>query len=71
MKPIKLADVRRLKVERGLPLLKTLEEARAVIGNQPRTCIRNMAVELSLHTHSNTAEDWRRLEAALMVLAKR
>ena len=71
MKSMKLADVRRLKVERSLPLLKTLEEARAVVGNQPRTCIRNMAVSLSLHTHSNTAEDWRRLEAALMVLAKR
>ena len=71
MKSMKLADVRRLKVERSLPLLKTLEEARAAVGNQPRTCIRNMAVALSLHTHSNTAEDWRRLEAALMVLAKR
>jgi hypothetical protein len=71
MKPMKLAHVRHLKVERSLPLLKTLEEARAVVGNQPRTCIHNMAVALSLHTHRNTAEDWRRLEAALMVLAKR
>ena len=71
MKPMKLTDVRRLKVERSLPLLKTLEEARAVVGNQPRTCIRNMATALSLHPHSNTSEEWRRLEAALMVLAKR
>ena len=71
MKPMTLADVRRLKVERNLPLLKTLEEASTVVGNQPRTCIRNMVVALSLHTHSNTTEDWRRLEAALIVLAKR
>jgi hypothetical protein len=63
MKPMKLADVRK---HTGRPPM-TYAEASRIVGNQPPTCIANMAVALSLHTGNNTVEDWRRLEATLIV----
>ena len=64
MKPMKLADVRK---HTGRPPM-TYDEANKIAGNQPRTCLRNMAQALSLHTWNNAADDWLRLEAALVVL---
>ena len=63
MRPMKLADVRK---HTGRHL--SYEEANKIAGNQPRTCLRNMAQALSLHTWKNTADNWLRLEAALVVL---
>lgn len=48
----------------------THEQARGLVGNQPRTCLVNMAVALSLMTWCNTAADWERLEAACTVLGR-
>jgi hypothetical protein len=62
MRAMKLADVRK---RTGGAM--TLEEANKLVGNQPTTCIANMTVALSLHTWNNTADDWRWLEAALVV----
>jgi hypothetical protein len=64
---MKLADVRK---HTGL-LPMTYEEASRIVGNQPATCVDNMVVALSLHSWSNTAEDWRRLEAAIIVRNRR
>lgn len=47
----------------------TIDEAKKIIGNQPRWAVRNMAKALSLHPWLNTAAEARRLEAARVVLA--
>jgi len=62
MKPMKLADVlkhtgRRLTYEQAVKL-----------ANPGDRFLRNMAVALSLHSWDNTAQDWLRLEAALVIL---
>lgn len=49
----------------------TRDEARRIVGNQPEQCIKNMAMALSLHSWSNTREDWRRLHAACVVLGRK
>jgi hypothetical protein len=67
MKSMPLADVRK---HTGRPPM-TYEEAFRLGGNQPATCIANMALGLSLHTWSNTVEDWRQLEAAIIVRNRR
>jgi hypothetical protein len=41
----------------------TRKEARAILGNQPKWALRNMALALSFMTYRNTEEDWRRCEA--------
>jgi hypothetical protein len=46
----------------------TKREAKAVVGKQRRTDLVNMAKALSLVTWQNTPEDWRRLEAAVVLL---
>jgi hypothetical protein len=63
MKALSLARVREI---RGARLMAS--EAQAIIGNQPRYAVRNMSLALSMMTVLNTAEDWRRLEAALIWL---
>jgi hypothetical protein len=65
MKPMKLADVRK---HTGRQL--TYEEA-VKLANPGDPFLRNMAVALSLHTWSNTPQDWQRLEAALVILRHR
>jgi hypothetical protein len=65
MKPMKLAEVRkhtgcRLAVE---------EAAQYVSPGQSATITRNQACALSLHSWSNSATDWLRLEACLVLLA--
>ena len=62
MKPLKLADVRQ---HTGRQL--TYEQA-AKLTNPGDPYLRNMAVALSLHSWNNTAQDWLRLEAALVIL---
>jgi hypothetical protein len=60
---MKLADVRK---HTGRPPM-TFDEATKLVGNQPTTCVANMALALSLHTWSNAQDDWRRLDAAIIV----
>src|SRR5438876_6695336 len=65
VKPMKLAEVRkhtgcRLSVE---------EAAQYVSPGQSDTVTRNQACALSLHSWSNSATDWLRLEACLVLLA--
>lgn len=38
-------------------------EARALLGNQPRWALSNMARALQMLTRLNTSDDWRQLEA--------
>ena len=62
MKPMKLAEVRK---HTG----RELSYAQATkLANPGDPFLRNMAVALSLHTWNNTAQDWLRLEAALVIL---
>lgn len=62
MKPMTLAAVRAHTGRR-------LTYAEAIKLANPGDCfLRNMAVALSLHTWRNTAEDWLRLEAALVII---
>lgn len=49
----------------------TIEEAKKIIGNQPRWAIRNMHCALSMCRWHNTAEEELRLEAAAKVLRKK
>ena len=71
MKPMTLKQCRRQKIAKGLPLVKTIEEAEAAAGSQPRSAVSNMTRALSLHPWLNAPDDWARLEAALMVLEAR
>jgi hypothetical protein len=65
MKPMKLVEVRK---HTGREL--TVEEAaRYVSPGQSDTVTRNQACALSLHSWSNTATEWLRLEACLVLLA--
>jgi hypothetical protein len=62
MNPLKLAEVRK---HTGRQL--TYADA-ITLANPGDPFLRNMAVALSLHTWNNTAQDWLRLEAALVIL---
>ena len=65
MKPMKLAEVRK---HTGRAL--TFEEAAQFVSpGQSDTVIRNQACALSLHSWLNSATDWLRLEACLVILA--
>jgi hypothetical protein len=48
----------------------SIPHAWRVVGKQPRVCIRNMALALSLMPWVNTAADWERLEAACTLLGR-
>jgi len=65
MKPMKLADVRK---HTGTQL--TYDEA-IKLANPGDPFLSNMTVAVSLHTWSNTAQDWLRLEAAIVILRHR
>jgi len=41
----------------------TRAEARAIIGNQPKWALRNMARALQMLPRLNTCDDWQRLRA--------
>ena len=65
MKPMNLAEVRK---HTGRHL--TIEEAAQYVSQgQSDTVTRNQAIALSLHSWSNAATDWLRLEACLVTLA--
>ena len=65
MKPMKLAEVRK---HTGCRL--TFEEAAQYVSpGQSDTVTRNQACALSLHSWLNSATDWLRLEACLVLLA--
>jgi hypothetical protein len=65
MQPMKLAEVRK---HTGCKL--TAEEAAQYVSlGQSDTVTRNQACALSLHSWSNSAMDWLRLEACLVLLA--
>jgi hypothetical protein len=65
MKPMKLTEVRK---HTGRQL--TVEEAAQFVSpGQSDTVIRNQACALSLHSWLNSATDWLRLEACLVLLA--
>ena len=46
----------------------TYEQAKKIIGNQPRWAIKNMVKALSMHAWHNTKEEKMRLQAAKIVL---
>jgi hypothetical protein len=65
MKPMKLAEVRK---HTGCQL--TVEEAAQYVSpSQSYTVTRNQACALSVHSWLNSATDWLRLEACLVLLA--
>lgn len=65
MKPMKLAEVRKHTGRRLTPG----EAAEYVNPNQPDPVLRNQACALSMHSWLNSATDWLRLEACLVLLA--
>ena len=48
----------------------TYEQAKQIVGNQPRQALKNMVKALSLHTWLNTPKDDERLKAAKIVLRR-
>lgn len=46
----------------------TVIEAKAIVGNQPLSALKNMVKALSLHSWHNTAEDKLRLNAAEIII---
>jgi hypothetical protein len=65
LKPMKLAEVRK---HTGCQL-SVKEAAQYVTPGQSDTVTRNQACALSLHSWLNSATDWLRLEACLVLLA--
>ena len=48
--------------------MMTKTEALRIVGRQPEWALKNMAVALALIPYLNDADDWERLEAAVLVL---
>jgi hypothetical protein len=65
MKPTKLAEVRKHTGRE----LTVAEAAQYVSPSQSSTVTYNQACALSLHSWLNSATDWQRLEACLVLLA--
>ena len=65
MKPMKLTEVRKHTGRR----LNAEEAAQYVSPGQSDSVTRNQACALSLHSWLNSATDWLRLEACLVLLA--
>jgi hypothetical protein len=49
----------------------TLEEAKEIVGNQPTWALRNMVKALKMLPLMNTAQDEKRLAAAVMIIKSR
>lgn len=49
----------------------TLDEAKAIVGNQSVDALRNMIKALNLHPWLNSTDDWRRMEAAKTIIFHR
>jgi hypothetical protein len=61
----------RYVVERTGRATMSKEEARTLVSDAQPVILRNQALALSLMTWSNTAEDWLRLQACLVLLRGR
>ena len=48
--------------------MMTLEEAKKIVGNQPKWAIKNMVKALSMHQWLNTTQENARLEAGELIL---
>lgn len=48
----------------------TKAEAQSIVGRPSTHILQNMAFALSLHSWNNTADDWTRLHAAVVVLGR-
>ena len=46
----------------------TIEEARKIVGRQPLFALKNMVKALKMCQWMNTEDDWKRLEAAQLIL---
>lgn len=46
----------------------TTEQARKIVGNQPKNCVINMKLALSMHSWHNTPEENERLEACKVLI---
>ena len=49
----------------------TLDQAKEIVGNQPTWALRNMVKSLKMLPLMNTAQDEKRLAAAVMVIKSR
>ena len=49
----------------------TLDEAKEIVGNQPTWALRNMVKALKMLPLMNTAQDEKRLAAAVMIIKSR
>ena len=49
----------------------TIEEAKEIVGNQPTWALKNMVKALKMLPLMNTAQDEKRLAAAVMVIKRR
>ena len=49
----------------------TIDQAKEIVGNQPTWALRNMVKALKMLPFMNTAEDEKRLAAAVMVIKSR
>lgn len=49
----------------------TLDQAKEIVGNQPSWALRNMVKALKMLPLMNTAQDEKRLAAAVMILKSR
>ena len=49
----------------------TIEEAKEIVGNQPTWALKNMVKALKMLPLMNTAQDEKRLAAAVMVIKSR
>lgn len=49
----------------------TEEDALKIVGRRPHSELRKMALALSLHSWNNSTDEWRRLEAAVVMLGRR
>lgn len=77
MKTLTLAQVRAAMAERNIPTLHgkpdQVAAARAIVGNA-NSCnpyLPNMIRALCMHSWLNTAAEWQRLEAAIIIKAHR
>jgi hypothetical protein len=70
-KSSKQAEARAQSLNRTKGKTMTIEEAKAIVGNQPTYALRNMIRALGMLTYLNTDEDNERKEAAQIVIRAR
>ena len=60
-----------MSTRRDIKVRMTIDEAKSIVGNQPTWALKNMVKALKMLPALNTAEDDRRLAAAVMVIKSR